>query len=611
MPRWLVPLILLCTLIACDPGPPSAVMTFLTHGPMLGRLTDTSVGVWARTREPGMFRVRYGTSPDALTEVSPPAETELAHDLTAWVNVTGLMPDTRYFYAVTGRARSDKEATAEERGSFRTLPADGQYAGELNPDGLFNFSFEFACGNNQRPDGHGPALPGFRTMIDQHADDVHFAILNGDWLYEDAREFSLEQWAAEHAVEVAQAPTPLPIIPTITGVWENYKVYLERGKNLAEWHRNVPTFYTLDDHEILNDVFGAGEIGRRNRKVVFRDIALRAWYDYLAWSNPVHWTQRAVFGETEVAAGSNSLRDEAANFETIDWAQTAEMNVHWGTADAGVLGAESEGDPNAGVYAVEEAIDRTELRVRPSFPADGKIAYSIGRRNYFKQRIGNVEFFYLDLRSHRSMHNGDNPADPAKTLMGGPQKEWLKQEMSASDADFLFVVSSVNMMVAHRPPGRGSSKGDAWAAYLAEREEMISYWDDLDQPVLVLTGDLHASYSLQVTDNVWEFASGPHNSPHHPSEGRWPPNGPLESGPRTADVRWASYLHDDTPRELRRKLVYSVVQINNILDTPVEQDADENPISRWMAYPRPQVLVAFYDGLTGKLLYAEPVQSLN
>ena len=31
--------------------------------------------------------------------------------------------------------------------------------------------------------------------------------------------------------------------------------------NLAEWHRHVPSYYTFDDHEILNDVFGSGTAG--------------------------------------------------------------------------------------------------------------------------------------------------------------------------------------------------------------------------------------------------------------------------------------------------------------------------------------------------------------
>ena len=58
-----------------------------------------------------------------------------------------------------------------------------------NPKGLFNFKFEFACGNNQGGGGNsaGPTLPVFDTLNKQVRDKVHFAILNGDWLYERSR----------------------------------------------------------------------------------------------------------------------------------------------------------------------------------------------------------------------------------------------------------------------------------------------------------------------------------------------------------------------------------------------------------------------------------------
>ena len=38
-----------------------------TNGPILGRLTAHSVGIWGRTGRPGPFYVRYGLSPKALT----------------------------------------------------------------------------------------------------------------------------------------------------------------------------------------------------------------------------------------------------------------------------------------------------------------------------------------------------------------------------------------------------------------------------------------------------------------------------------------------------------------------------------------------------------------
>ena len=50
------------------------------------------------------------------------------------------------------------------------------------------------------------------------------------------------------------------------------------------------------------------------------------------------------------------------------------------------------------------------------------------------------------------------------------------------------------------------------------------------------------------------------------------------------------------------KPVYCVVQVNNAFRNPTETGG-----SRWVAYPRPQVVFQWHSGLTGELLYAESV----
>ena len=151
---------------------------------------------------------------------------------------------------------------------------------ELNPKGLFNFSFEFACGNDQTC-VTGPSLPTFQTMLERLKDKIHFAILNGDWLYETQREYRMRQWTAQVDASPDEVPEVLKVAPTLVGVWQNYKHFLDQGETLARWHRHIPSFFTYDDHEILNDVWGAGTPGLRDRRAVYRDIGVRAWYDYL------------------------------------------------------------------------------------------------------------------------------------------------------------------------------------------------------------------------------------------------------------------------------------------------------------------------------------------
>lgn len=575
---------------------------------MLGHVTDSTIAIWARTSRAGEFRIRYGTQPGRLDQLSNPVRTDPEHDNTGWITLSGLRPDTRYWF---------RPITASDEGpdgSFHTAPNAADYRHpETNPRGLFNFRFQFGSCANQKPgSGGGPGLPAYGTMLRDWKEKILFSVMNGDWLYEDKRDFTVEEWRAQTGTAANAVPKVLGLIPSITGVWENYKYFLERGANLALWHRHVPSYYTPDDHELLNDIVATAEVGYRNRRTVFRDIGMRAWFDYLTGSQPVANTQGIVFGRAKLQAGSDLLEDASADFTKLDLKQTNNLHVHWGGQYAGVdtgRYADREGDPNAGVYQIVSVVDKTHLKLRPAPKAGLESVYSIGRLSYGSFKVGNVEVFMLDTRSQRDLHDTDNPGKPGVSLLGKAQKAWLKQKMASSDADFFFLASSVNMMIPHvSSPAGGEIKGkdDAWTAFLEEREEMIKFWDGLGKPVMVMTGDLHNSFAVKVTDRVWEFASGPMNSQNHPakSEGGRPANGRFDSRGRPVDIRWSSYIRDDLPLSLRKIPFFAIAQVNNVFNNPAVPGTP-----RWVAFPRPHVVIQYYDGLTGDLMYAEPIHA--
>jgi phosphodiesterase/alkaline phosphatase D-like protein len=599
------------------PGPQAdgpAAIAGLTHGPMLGRLRDDSVAVWARTETPGSFQVFYGTAPDRLDRTAGPARTSLEDDNTGWLEIDGLAPRTKYFYAVSADGRMPE--SAERRGHFHTLPAAGSLADpEHNPRGLFNFRFAIGSGNDQDT-GYGSDSPVYRTMLDELVGEeemsrVDFAILNGGWLPETARGFPAEQWRAELGLSRDEAPRTIRLMPWVAGVWEVYKVYLERAANLRAWHRRVPSYFIFDDHEILSGVDGTGEVGRRNSKAVFRDLALTAFYDYLGWANEIPPTQPILFGEAELEAGSDVLTDREASFSKLELGQSLTLHVHWGS-DHGALvedAPDASGDPNANVYEIVEVLDDKRLRIRPAAAATGNQTYSVGRVSYWMKRVANVDFFFLDTRSTRQMRDVKDPFNPEKSIIGSRQKEWLKREMAASDADISFVASSTSFTI---PDSGGGGKGldelsnddGAWTAFRAERDELIDFWDGLGRPVLLLTGGLRNSFAVKITKRVWEFALGSHNLPQRSlaDEGGRPPNGRYERQGAESEIRWSTFALPDTPRPLRNKMTYAVAQVNNVYSNPAEEGKQ-----RWAAYPRPQVVIQYYDGLTGELLYAESV----
>jgi phosphodiesterase/alkaline phosphatase D-like protein len=569
------------------------------------------MGIWARTAKSGSFRVRYGTDAQQLKTLSPPATTTVEHDNTGWLLLEGLSPDTRYYYRVV--PGDDAAVQSGPGGSFRTLP-DSKVTrnDEHNPRGLFNFRFEAGSCANQGEHGLGPALPAYRTMLPHLRDKIHFAIMNGDWLYEDSRDYPAEAWLMQVGLKPDETPRVVQIAPPVAAMWQNYKVYLERGKPLAAWHREVPSYFTYDDHEIVNDVIACGEVGKRDRRTVFRDIAVQAWQDYLAWSNPTDFNQPIWFGRAALEEGSDVLVDKQADFSKLNLEKMANLHVHWGTPDAGVndpqLDAPQLGDPNAGVYGIVEVLDRQRLRVRPAAKKDGMTSYSIGQRSYYRNRVGNCDFFYLDTRTHRSQHDIKRPDKPGVTMLGQQQKEWLMQGMAKSDADFFFVVSSVPFTIPHVDAGgmafAAPDKDDAWTAFLDEREQLIRHWESLGKPVMVITGDLHNSFAIKLSDQVWEFCCGPHNSRNHPAsaEGNRPPNGRFNSRGRECDILWSTYFLDRVPLDLRKQPVYCMVQVNNVFNNPAMPGEQH-----WMAYPRPQVIFQYFNGLTGEMMFAQPV----
>jgi phosphodiesterase/alkaline phosphatase D-like protein len=580
----------------------------VTHGPILGRLSAHSIGIWARTLRTGHFAVRYGTAPGRLDQKTQPVATRLERDNTGWVHITGLEANTRYYYQLF---IPDQTGLTGKRGSFRTMPDSKQMVdAKLNPRGLFNFSFEFACGNNQNP-GHsnGPGLPTFATMLRQVKDRVNFAILNGDWLYESRREFQPGQWLKQVDIADQDAPDVVRIAPSIVGVWQNYKQFLEQGQHLRTWHRHVPSFFTYDDHEILNDVWGAGSPGLRDRRAVFRDVGVRAWYDYLGWSNPTGFPQSVHFGRGKVRRGKSVIEDESADFTKLDLKQVNNLHIHWGTATDGINDNSLDGvggTPNAGVYRIVKVLGKHRIKVFPETELDETVSYSIGRRSYYRIRVSNCDLFFTDTRGQRQMHDTRDPAKKGLSMLGPIQRDWLLEGVRNSDADFIFVISSVNFMVPHVGGGkvRATNKDDAWTVFYDEREKLINAWDKLDKPVFVLTGDLHNSFVCKITDNVWEFASGPHNSNNHwvSDEGDRPANGRFQYGPRAVDIRWSSHFRADIPRFNLRHPYFCVVQLNNVYNNPIKPDG-----TRWIAYPRPQVIFQYYHGKTGHLAYAESV----
>ncbi len=90
---------------------------------------------------------------------------------------------------------------------FVTLPSpDDTRNAKYNPKGLFNFRFQIGSCANQNPlHGVGHREPTYENLNRDWADKVHFHMMNGDWLYEELREYPPEAWRLTQGLDEAAA----------------------------------------------------------------------------------------------------------------------------------------------------------------------------------------------------------------------------------------------------------------------------------------------------------------------------------------------------------------------------------------------------------------------
>lgn len=572
--------------------------TPLTHGPMLGRPAPRSMRVWLRTRQVSDFEVAY--SPTLPLDESSPfvqGRTDPDRDNTAFVDLTGLEPNTRYYYGIRfGDYLADTRMEIDSPWpSFRTLPGQSSYADPLNnPDGLFNFAFSIGCGLRQRTpeaeDNFGIYAnpPSFRTLFNNHAEELAFHIVNGDYTYEEALDGTLDGYRA------------------------NYKLYLERGRNVSNLFRYVPTLFTYDDHEVNSNLDGAGEVGLGDGDYLRRDPALKVWDEYAAWANEPSPLRAPIrFGRARL--DGDVLHDPDADFSTLGLDQLS--TLHIGPRIRGSAQSKQQrGGDNVGVYRVAQVLDSKRLRVEPPFRTTGQAPYSIGTHHYYDKRVGNTHFFFLDTRGERSDFIADRAHDPDRFILGETQRSWLLDGVRNSDAEILFIVSSIPWTIYHssyhvRPENGTGSKGDGFCGYVWEREQIVPVLDEIEKPVVVFTGDVHNSFVVQLTDNVWEMMVGPMNSSGHPvgTAGLPPLGGWFDSEGRAVKVKWLGGYPDNVPYPRLRNTYYAVVQVNNILQAAKPEGVGY----QFVPFDEPQVVVRYYEGLTGKLAYAEGISAAD
>ena len=275
-----------------------------------------------------------------------------------------------------------------------------------------------------------------------------------------------------------------------------------------------------------------------------------------------------------MAKGSSLLIDRSADFANLKPSQVS--TIHVGNYIKKDKRSEAErGGANIGVYGLVEVVDKHTLRVSPAFRETGSGSYSIGTHHYFDRKIGNCHFFFVDTRAERAKFLGPEKShDADRFILGDTQRKWLIDGVSNTDAAMIFIISPDPWVIYHTGfhgnPTKTKSKGDGFAGYVYEREQMLSVFDKVEKPILIFTGDVHHPFAAQISDNVWEFLCSPMNSAGHPlgTAGLPPLGGWFDSEGRKVKIKWAGGLPDNVHYLRQRQTFYTLVQVNNVVTTP-------------------------------------------
>ncbi len=268
-----------------NPSAQSAQATVrLTHGPLLGAVTDTSVTVWGRTERSARLAVEVKPANQCWPgQVYGAAGLDAAHDFTGVVTVGDLVPGAAYAYRVLVNGHS------LEGGTFRTLPPVGQPG-----------AFRFALGGDV--DEHFAPF----TILDRvREQQPSFTMLLGDLVYSDS-------------------PTAIP--PTVDAYRAKYRTNWA-DPSFRRLTADIPSFVMWDDHEIINDYDG-GDAERYH-------AARMALEEYSTAGNPPPRTEGALHYAFQVAD---------VDFYVLDTRTYRDRNS---LADGGgktMLGAEQKAD---------------------------------------------------------------------------------------------------------------------------------------------------------------------------------------------------------------------------------------------------------------------------
>jgi alkaline phosphatase D len=198
----------------------------LTHGPVVGGVTDESAVFVLRTDTSAIVQVELSTTTDfSDSNLSTALNTENDSDYFGKVRIEGLEAVTQYYY----RAVINTEPVIEDIArTFRTFPT---------PGAATTFSFQFGSGQQKGGDSNSNMGSIFPIMA---AEKPEFMIHQGDWGYPDTTD--------------SESGAPGQYFPLdYMNVAKSYRARYDNSFPMIDLLRVTPVIYTYDDHDMIDN----------------------------------------------------------------------------------------------------------------------------------------------------------------------------------------------------------------------------------------------------------------------------------------------------------------------------------------------------------------------
>jgi alkaline phosphatase D len=450
----------------------------ITHGITSGDVTDHSAIIWSRVNDqPARMNVEYDTDANFTNPLRKTAQADSTTDFTAHAKLDGLRPDTQYYYRVwfTGSNIESSNNTISNNNSSTTsdiaeMVEIGTFRTALSPNMMSNtISFIWGGdvgGQNFCRNADEGGYSIFKSMQSLNPD---FFIANGDMIYADG-------------ACPSEGPTFLNNTNNQTITWTNIPGDF---KSLAD-----PSVDWSNITEVRSIFL---EHWKYNRNDTFFKEFLRNVSMYSQWDD-----------------------HEIINDFGSKW-------PYWN-----LFSNDREGYPNIvnegrNAFLYYSPLDSSDNSNYTTNDREKRIYRSF---NWGKD----IDLFIIDARSYRTQNHIADTPDNNKTMLGQEQLQWIKQELSNSNATWKVISSDVPISI---PTGSNTSilGRDGWAngnetnnysyytGFESELTDILRFIDNQQiKNVVFITTDVHfpafIKYNFDLNNDgnmteIHELVSGP------------------------------------------------------------------------------------------------------